>query len=317
MPLLEDTIKDLARAGDGMHDFPCPECGPYRHSAINQRRPTLRLWVDSGFITFKCARCELSGWLHDKDADWRKGPDLKKKEPPKVSGVPAFLWSKAQPLAGSLAEAYLRSRNCYVASPNLRFLPAKGDHAPAMISRFGSGPIIGVHLTKLKPDGSGKAGSEKDKIMLGHGTAGQPIIVAVHDDRTELVIAEGIEDTASMSVATGWTSWAAGAAERIPQCVPEEGHGPIYLCIDDDQAGRRALAKARMRRADVVPVNFSLVFGFRLDANKVLQLYGIEGILAAIDWCETQERFTRKEVNYEATVAAMARINSMEVKAHA
>lgn len=314
MALLEDTIKDLARAGDGMHDVACPECGPMRQSAVNQRREVLRLWVDSGFITFKCARCELSGWLHDKDADWKKGPELKKKEPLKASGVPQFLWQKAQPLAGSLAEAYLHSRSCYVASPNLRFLPAKGDHAPAMVARFGTGPIIGVHLTKLKPGGSGKAGSEKDKIMLGHGTAGQPIVVASNEDRTELFIAEGIEDTASLAIATGWSAWAAGSAERIAQCTPRDGYGPIYLSVDDDPAGSRALAKAKAIRSDVVPVHFSRVFGAKLDANKVLQLYGIEGILAAIDWCDAQERFARKEVNYEATVAAMARINAMEVK---
>ena len=53
--------------------------------------------------------------------------------------------------------------------------------------------IRGVHLTRLKPDGSGKAGTERDKIMLG-SSSGWPIVLAPANDLLALSITEGIED---------------------------------------------------------------------------------------------------------------------------
>jgi hypothetical protein len=44
-----------------------------------------------------------------------------------------------------------------------------------MIARFDFGDVTGIHLTKLKPDGSGKPGAEKDKLMIGP-SRGQPVI---------------------------------------------------------------------------------------------------------------------------------------------
>lgn len=110
-------------------------------------------------------------------------------------------------------------RPCLIDAAALRFMPARGDHPPAMISRFGDAARpTGVHLTKIKPDGSGKAGTDKDKIMIG-ASQGQPIIVADNPDREELIIAEGIEDAASLALVTGWSAWAAGSAGRIAHVV--------------------------------------------------------------------------------------------------
>ena len=68
------------------------------------------------------------------------------------------------------------------------FLPArKPEHHPALISAFGlcdepepgviTAPrdVISVHLTLLKPDGSGKAKVEKPKLVIG-SPGGRPIV---------------------------------------------------------------------------------------------------------------------------------------------
>jgi hypothetical protein len=90
-------------------------------------------------------------------------------------GLARWLWAKRKPISGSIAETYLRSARSYGGRlpETLGFLPGRGDHPPAMIAAFGMAiepdepgklaigvdAVKGVHLTRLLPDGSGKAGS--------------------------------------------------------------------------------------------------------------------------------------------------------------
>jgi hypothetical protein len=165
------------------------------------------------------------------------------------------LWQRRQPLAGTIAEAYLRDARSYHGPlpATLGFLPARGEHAPAMIAAFGmahetepgvlaigDGAVTGVHLTKLSPNGSGKAGTSADKIMLG-ASGGSPIVLAPANDLLGLAIAEGIEDALSMHVATGLGVWAAGSAGRMPalgDLIPSYIEC-VTIAVDDDEAGRR------------------------------------------------------------------------------
>ena len=50
------------------------------------------------------------------------------------SELAAYLWGQSAPLDGTVAEAYLTSCGCLVQSDALRFLPARGEHPPAMIA---------------------------------------------------------------------------------------------------------------------------------------------------------------------------------------
>jgi|RhiMethySRZTD1v2_1073278.scaffolds.fasta_scaffold917069_2 Toprim domain len=100
--------------------------------------------------------------------------------------------------------------------------------------------ICGVHLTLLRPDGSGKADVQPNKLMIGP-SAGAPIVLAPPGDGLSLAITEGIEEGLSLHVATGLGVWAAGCASRLPalakiipayiECVP--------VVVDDDNAGRQ------------------------------------------------------------------------------
>lgn len=131
-----------------------------------------------------------------------------------------WLWSQKLPIAGSIAETYLRVRGitCPL-PPTLAFLPAqKPEHHPAMIAGFGLAPgdVQAVHLTLLRADGTGKAEVEPNKIMIASPSS-KPIVIAPINDLLGLAITEGIEDALSVHQATGLGVWAAGAAGFMPK----------------------------------------------------------------------------------------------------
>ena len=65
----------------------------------------------------------------------------------------------------------------------------------------------GAHVTKLSADGSGKSHVQRNKFMIGRGSAGFPIRIAPPND---LGGVEGVEDDLSVHQATG-LAWAAGS----------------------------------------------------------------------------------------------------------
>lgn len=294
-------------------DTACPVCGPDCKSGVNQRRKVLRIWSDGDFITYTCARCERSGYAlragtsAATPARPRADPAAAKPEKDKAE-LARFLWSRSLPLAGSLAETYLRARRCFLEADCLRFLPARGDHHAAMIARFGTGPLTGVHLTKLRADGLAKAGTENDKIIIGP-SMGQAIVLLENDEREEVNLAEGIEDAASLALATGWSSWAAGTANRIPAVVASvPATARLFLASDMDwgkpdsvRAGPRALRKALDQRPDLVALHFEKMLGIRdrVDANQAMIRFGSEAVLAVVEICEAQARFAGGEIGFE------------------
>lgn len=302
-------LDPLAGSGTGQVDAPCPKCGPDCKTPSNRNRKVLRVWFSTDFITYKCARCSIAGWakasgaaasrVREQKPTTRPAPDRQDR-----IELARYLWRRTLPFEGSIAEVYMRSRQCaVVAPPSLRLLPGRGDHPPAMVARFGlTGDITGIHLTKIKADGSGKAGSDKDKIMIGP-SQGQPIVVHDNPDRPELIVCEGIEDAASLALVTGWSAWAAGAAGRIAPVVAAASHfGKVFVSVDRDRAGRQALKAACEARADIIPLRVwkALPCKAATDPNRALQLYGADALLAVIEWCEAQVQFANGELNFEA-----------------
>ena len=95
-----------------------------------------------------------------------------------------------------------------------------------------------------RADGTGKADVEKPKIMLGP-SQGEPIIVHDNPERLDLFISEGIEDAASIAVATGSTCWAAGSAGRIAALMPlTRGFDNLFIAADE-LAGEHYSAPAK------------------------------------------------------------------------
>ena len=136
------------------------------------------------------------------------------------------LWRRRQPIVGSVAERYLREARGYEGPipATLGFLPPWREHPPAMIAALGlatepepgiieiaDAEIRAVHLVRLEPDDR----SRLDKITVGRGGLGSPIVVAPLNDGLGLAITEGIEDALSIHLATGLGSWAAAV---LPEC---------------------------------------------------------------------------------------------------
>jgi hypothetical protein len=179
-----------------------------------------------------------------------------------------WLWSQRQPIIGSIAERYLREVrgiDCDL-PPTLGFLPPRSDqHHPAMIAAFAlpdepEPGVLGeprnvdaVHLTLLKPDGSGKAEVERPKLFVG-SPLGRPIVLAPIADTCALAVTEGIEDGLSVHTAIEQLGvWAAGSASRLPalaETIPDYVE-TVTIWAHNDVGGRigaRKLAELLVAR---------------------------------------------------------------------
>jgi hypothetical protein len=270
----------------GVHDVACPLCGPDRRSSFNQRRKVLRVWYESpGFIGYACARCGEKGHARERGAStinhaaYARLREQQEQRHRKAAAdrldIALALWRSRQPLRGTIAETYLREARGYTGSlpPTLGFLPARGEYPAAMIAAFGMADepepgvivlpeekVVGVHLTRLAPDGSDRDRGDKAKIMIGF-SAGSPIVLSPPTDGLALIVAEGIESALSGYEATGLCAWAAGCASRLPgiaRSLPTWAES-ITIMMDDDPDGyRHAQALARAANARGIEV---LVFG--------------------------------------------------------
>ncbi|RWQ47091.1 toprim domain-containing protein [Mesorhizobium sp.] len=260
-----DLLEGLTGGRAGKHDVACPLCGPNRRSPVNRIRPVLRVWAtEPGFMSFHCARCGERGFARQDGARSQNSEEMariraeiaerEKSEAEKQLGKALWLWRQRRPVAGSIAEAYLRDvRGLRGLLPaTLGFLSPRGEYPPAMIAAFGiaaepvpgvlvieDNAVCGVHLTRLKADGSGKAESPA-KVMVGR-SAGAPIVLAPPNDLLGLAIAEGIEDALSVHQATGLGAWAAGSAGRMPALAAQIPHwiDCVTVTADPDPAGQR------------------------------------------------------------------------------
>jgi Toprim domain len=255
-----NDIDHLTGGKIGMFDVPCPICGPEK-SIAGQKRKVLRLWwITPAFATYCCVRCDVQGHVRDDGAPKPDPAELEKARAEARLHAAAtaedkrkkacWLWARRHAASGTIAEVYLRKVRRYDGPlpPSIGFLPPRGAFPPSMISAFafpddaGLPEVRAVHLTRLKTDGSGKAGApdQADKIMIGT-PRGVPIALAPINDGLGLAITEGIENGLSIHAATGLGVWAAGAAPFLPglgAAVPDYVD-EVSIVADPDPAGRR------------------------------------------------------------------------------
>jgi hypothetical protein len=190
----------------------------------------------------------------------------KAKAPGGTRNAAARLFAASVPVAGTLADSYLRSRGItqMAASEALRFHPkcwhreegqTKPVPRPAMIAAVtdGAGVLQGAHRTWLAPDGHGKASVETPRRAMGH-ILGNAVRLTPHDNI--LVVGEGIETMLSVSeVAPGLPVWAALSSGHLGAVLLPEGLQRLYIAIDRDLAGQRAAERLSARAIEVgVPV---------------------------------------------------------------
>lgn len=173
------------------------------------------------------------------------------------------LWQDARPIAGTLAETYLRGRGITCPLPEtLRFLPdcwhPTAKRFPAMLARVDGGEGFAVHRTYLAPDDGGKAVVEPDKMMLGRVSGGA---VRLSDARGPLVVAEGIETALSLACgllgkpATVWAALSTSGMRGVS--LPPQPHR-LTIAPDGDAAGKAA-AHALAERTHALGWDVSLL----------------------------------------------------------
>ena len=186
----------------------------------------------------------------------------KAKAPGGTRAAAARLFAASMPVAGTLADTYLRSRGITQGGTMsaLRFHPkcwhrdegqTRSIPRPALIAAVtdGAGALQGVHRTWLAHDGQGKAEVKTQRRAMGHllGNA-----VRLTPQQNILVVGEGIETMLSLSeAAPGLPVWAALSSGHLGAVLLPEGLQRLYIAIDRDPAGQRAAERLSAKATDV------------------------------------------------------------------
>lgn len=235
---------------------PCPVCQPAGQRSQN----ALTLADGSARLLLHCKRsgCDFLDILAAaglRSGDYSSPDPMKaakrdaeaKADAIRKQAAAKRLWQECEPIGGTIAEAYLRSRAITCALPDtLRFHPdcwhgPSGARWPAMVALVQGGEGFAVHRTYLRCDGGGKAGlAGGDKLMLG-ATAGGA--VRLSEGFSRLAVAEGIESGLSLLcglLANPAGVWAALSTSGLRSLRLPEKAGQLVVAGDGDRPGREA-----------------------------------------------------------------------------
>jgi hypothetical protein len=231
---------------------PCLQCdrGP--------RDTALATTTDHTGTVSYCHRCGYVEYTAAERHEVRHAPvrTSARTEPLDWSTRAESIWRRTQALAGTLGEVYLQHRGCALPprDSHLRYLPGDGCYPPSLcaaITDIITGEPISVHFTRLRADGNGKAGTERDKLLLaGHRKRGGCIRLWPDECVTHgLAIAEGIETAlaAAHAYTPIWATIDCGGMSAFPVLVGIES---LLIFADHDEAGRRAATECAQRWAD-------------------------------------------------------------------
>jgi Toprim domain len=222
-------------------------------------------------------------------------PDACTRQPPAPTGSPESarrLFAMAQPISGTIAEAYLHTRGITALHDTaaLRFHPrcyyrpdadAPTETWPALVAAVTDlrGNITGAHRTWLDPAGHDKAPVDTPRRamgrLLGHG---------VRFGMTADVMAagEGIETMLSLRNALPRLPVVAAlSANHLSALLFPDTLRRLYVARDDDPAGDFAMATLteRAEAAGFEALRLSPALG---DFNEDLRCLGVDDLRAAL-----------------------------------
>lgn len=201
-----------------------------------------------------------------------------------------------QPLAGTLADHYLRQRAICRASPHpaLRFhsscyyrdlVTGRMTSYPALIAAVTDpfGAVTGVHRTWLDPHGNGKAKVDDPRRALG-GLLGNAVrfCFPIHGTVPVMAAGEGLESVLSLShVMPGMPMVSALTANHLAALRLPAGCLRLYIGADADAAGRHGI-ETLSRRAQALGI-LPLVLAPELgDFNEDLRRLGSDRLIAGL-----------------------------------
>jgi phage/plasmid primase-like uncharacterized protein len=207
------------------------------------------------------------------------------------------LFAMSQPISGTLAEAYLRSRGMTALheTASLRFHPQcyhrPDEHSPteiwpAMIAAVTDldGRLTGVHRTWLDPRGfseatRGKAPIETPRRAMGD-LNGHAVRFGVAGEI--MVVGEGVETVLSLRSAIPTMPMAAAlSAAHLSAILFSDTLRRLYIARDDDPAGDGAVT-ALIDRAQQLGIEAIVLSPALGDFNEDLRLLGLDALRAAI-----------------------------------
>ncbi|OBX17922.1 hypothetical protein A9995_14075 [Erythrobacter sp. QSSC1-22B] len=162
------------------------------------------------------------------------------------------IWDDAQPISGTLAERYLKSRAIDPSGLNARFIAhaqigPKRDHrfAPALITPIEDDHgIVSIQRTFLSASPVGKAEMDEPKRCLGKIGGGAIRKGGVPSDGV-LNLAEGYEEACSVSQLFGINCWGACGIERYALIDIPASIRLIFIFSQHGAEADRAIEKAR------------------------------------------------------------------------
>ncbi|MGD9804121.1 MAG: toprim domain-containing protein [Hyphomicrobiaceae bacterium] len=213
-----------------------------------------------GLHSLREARSEALRFLSEPVAE-RKTP--KSREPVPSNSIPAArrLFAASKPLAGTLAETYLRARGitCSLDLAALRFHPrcyhreVDGSRAerPALVAAITdlAGDITAVQRIYLAPDGGAKAAIKEPRRSMGD-VLGHAIRLGIAGD--VLAAGEGLETMLALrSLLPALPVAAATSANHLAAMSLHPALRRLYIAHDHGRAGRSAAERLMARAMDM------------------------------------------------------------------
>ncbi|WOJ88365.1 toprim domain-containing protein [Methylocapsa polymorpha] len=251
-----------------------------------------------GLVDFKDVADEARTFLSlrrlEPDPQPRRKPSLAHAGSPESA---RRLFAMSQPIAGTIAETYLRKRGITALheTESLRFHPRcyyrPDEHSqtetwPAMIASVTdrSGHLTGAHRTWLDPGGFSAATLGKAAIDTPRRAMGNLLGHAVRFGAVDDVMAsgEGIETMLSLRSALPIMPTAAAlSAAHLSAILFPDSLRRLYIARDDDPAGDGAMAALidRAREAGIEAIVLSPTLG---DFNEDLRILGASAMRAAL-----------------------------------
>jgi hypothetical protein len=175
------------------------------------------------------------------------------------------LFARSRPIAGTIGETYLGVRDIAAGHDDLalRFHPrcfyrdVEADRLlelPAVIAAVTdeAGALTGVHRTWLSVDGGAKASVASPRRAMGHLLGYGVRFGAVGETSPILFAGEGLETMLSLRMATPLAPVVAAlSAAHLAGILFPALLRRLYVAVDADAAGRRALERLRDRGREV------------------------------------------------------------------
>jgi hypothetical protein len=258
---LPEPPRGNGHAADGFDAFAKARAGgkilcPFH----DDHNPSLEIYPSEDDPHYHCWSCGAHGPLDElakKGIDWRtelKAPTSKPSTDDDQDNEHKLeraheLWDKAVPIAGTLAEKYLReTRGIDVAAlpagidEVLRFLPRAwldGKFPACMVALFRdleTGERAGIHRTWLTPDAQ-----KIDRRMLGRWRGSRAI--KFYPTNNKLYVGEGIETVLAAATRLHLQpAWALGSRVYLEQLPVISGIAELSILVDRDAHGEAAAA---------------------------------------------------------------------------